>query len=88
MKKNKILILTGGTGGHVIPAIILYEHLSHEANIIISTDERGLRYLDKNIYQSKIINTPKLNNIYLLPFNLIVVLYLLLIYINYLLWNE
>ena len=75
MKKN-FLISTGGSGGHVIPATILYEHLSHDANIIISTDERGLRYLDKNIYQSKIINTPKLNNIYLLPLNLIVVLYL------------
>ena len=25
---NKILISTGGSGGHVIPATILYEHLS------------------------------------------------------------
>ena len=25
---KKILISTGGSGGHVIPAIILYEHLS------------------------------------------------------------
>ena len=24
---NKILISTGGSGGHVIPAMILYEHL-------------------------------------------------------------
>ena len=75
MKKN-FLITTGGSGGHVVPATILYEHLSHEANVIISTDRRGLRYLDKSIYQFKIINTPKLNNIFFLPFNIILVLYL------------
>ena len=75
MRKN-FLITTGGSGGHVVPATIVYEHLIHKANVIISIDERGLRYLDKSIYQFKIINTPKLNNIFFLPFNLIVVLYL------------
>ena len=30
--KKKILISTGGSGGHVIPATILYEHL-YEKNI-------------------------------------------------------
>ena len=71
MSKN-YLISTGGSGGHVIPATILYEHLVKEANVIISSDERGLKYLDKD-YEYEIINTPKLNNIYLLPFNLIIV---------------
>ncbi len=75
MKKN-FLITTGGSGGHVIPATILYEHLSKEANVIISTDKRGSRYLDKNIYKFKVINTPKLNNIFFLPFNLIAILFL------------
>ena len=45
MKKN-FLITTGGSGGHVIPATILYQHLSKEANVTISTDIRGLKYLD------------------------------------------
>ena len=63
MKKN-FLITTGGSGGHVLPATILYEHLSKEANIIISTDKRGLKYLDKNSYKFKIINTPKLNSFF------------------------
>ena len=63
MKKN-FLISTGGSGGHVIPAIILHEHLSRENNVLISTDKRGLKYLDKNIYSFEIINTPKLNNIF------------------------
>ena len=33
--KQKILISTGGTGGHVIPAIIMHEHLSQENNVLI-----------------------------------------------------
>ncbi|MBD1166413.1 UDP-N-acetylglucosamine--N-acetylmuramyl-(pentapeptide) pyrophosphoryl-undecaprenol N-acetylglucosamine transferase [Pelagibacterales bacterium SAG-MED07] len=75
MKKN-FLITTGGSGGHVLPAIILYEHLSKEANIILSTDKRGLKYLDKEAYKFEIIDTPKLNNVFFLPFNLIVILIL------------
>ena len=38
--KKSYLITTGGSGGHVIPALILNEHLSKEANVIISTDKR------------------------------------------------
>jgi len=75
--KKVFLITTGGSGGHVIPATILYEHLSTEANIIISTDKRGLKYLDKNFYKLKIIDTPKLNNIFFLPFNFIIILFLI-----------
>ena len=48
MKKN-FLITTGGSGGHVIPATILYDHLSKEANVFITIDKRGLKYLDKTI---------------------------------------
>jgi len=67
MNKN-YLISTGGSGGHVIPATILYEHLIKERNVIISCDKRGLKYLEKN-YEYKIIDTPKLNNILFLPIN-------------------
>ena len=74
MNKN-YLISTGGSGGHVIPATILYEHLVNEANIIIASDKRGLKYLKKE-YKYEIINTPKLNNIILLPINFIIVLIL------------
>ena len=42
-----------------------------DANVIISTDKRGLNYFDSSNYECKIINTPKLNNILLLPTNLI-----------------
>ena len=67
--KTNCLITTGGSGGHVIPATILYDHLLKETNVLITTDKRGLKYLDKNNYKFEIINTPKLNHIFLLPFN-------------------
>ena len=77
MKKN-FLITTGGSGGHVIPAMILYQHLSKETNVIISTDKRGLRYLDKNNLPVEVINTPKLNNIIMFPINLFIISFLII----------
>jgi len=77
MKKN-FLITTGGSGGHVIPAMILYQHLSKETNVIISTDKRGLRYLDKDNLPVEVINTPKLNNFVMLPINLFIILFLII----------
>ena len=76
--KKKILISTGGSGGHVIPAIILYEHLSKKCDVIISTDIRGLKFLDKNNYQIEIVNTPKLNNFLFLPLNLLSIMFMTL----------
>ena len=75
--KKIFLISTGGSGGHVLPATILYNHLSEQADLIISTDKRGLKYLDKDIYKYEIIDTPKLNNIFFLPFNLFKILLLI-----------
>jgi len=74
--KKKILISTGGSGGHVIPAKILIDHLNNNFEVIISTDQRGEKYL-KDVSNEKIqIYTPKLNNFYLLPMNLIKILLL------------
>ena len=72
---KKILISTGGSGGHVIPAITIYNHLKNTHETLISTDVRGLSYLDKN-YNTVVINTPKLNNYLLLPFSFIKILFL------------
>ncbi len=73
---NKVLISTGGSGGHVIPAITIYNHLKNTHETLISTDARGLAYLDKN-YNTVVINTPKLNNYLLLPFSVIKILFLI-----------
>ena len=59
---KKVLISTGGSGGHVIPAITIYNHLKNTHETLISTDIRGLVYLDKH-YNTLVINTPKLNNL-------------------------
>ena len=73
--KKKILISTGGSGGHVIPATILHDHLSKKKDIIISTDNRGYKYLNKKIHKILLINTPKLS-LSLLPFNFFKILLL------------
>ncbi len=73
---KKILITTGGTGGHVIPAKIIEEHLRNNFKIYFSTDLRGLRYLSSDI-DTTIIDTPKLNLNFFLPFKLIKLIYLI-----------
>jgi UDP-N-acetylglucosamine--N-acetylmuramyl-(pentapeptide) pyrophosphoryl-undecaprenol N-acetylglucosamine transferase len=76
--KSKILISTGGSGGHVLPAITVYDHLKSNYETLISTDLRGLKYLDKENYNHIIVNTPKLNNLLLLPFSFLKVFILTL----------
>ena len=72
---RNILISTGGSGGHVVPASILYEHLKNESNVFMTTDDRGIKFLDKDKYNIKIINVPKISkNIFLLPFQFFLVL--------------
>ena len=49
--KKKIIIATGGTGGHVFPALSLSETLEKKFEIEIFSDSRGLKYFKnkKNI---------------------------------------
>tara|TARA_A100000164_G_scaffold267237_1_gene239075 strand:- start:487 stop:1551 length:1065 start_codon:yes stop_codon:yes gene_type:complete len=73
---KNILISTGGSGGHVVPAKILCEHLQSNFNVFISTDLRGLKYLDDKKNDVVLINTPKLNlNIFFI-FKIFQVIYL------------
>ena len=72
---KKVLISTGGSGGHVVPAITIYNHLKGTNETLIATDIRGLTYLGKN-YKALVINTPKLNNYFLLPFSFLKILFL------------
>ena len=76
--KTKILISTGGSGGHVIPATTIHDHLKDNYDIIISSDFRGLKYLDTKLYNIKVIDTPKLNKTILLPLSILKVIYLTL----------
>jgi len=72
--KEKVLISTGGSGGHVIPAITIHDHLKETYDTIISTDYRGLKYLEKDDFRSVLIDTPKFNSLILFPFTLFKVL--------------
>ena len=75
---KKILITTGGTGGHVIPAKIIKEHLKNNFEIYYSTDLRGLKYLSSDINRTIIIDTPRFNLSFYLPFRFIKLMYLIL----------
>ena len=75
---QRILISTGGSGGHVVPATILYEHLKNKFHVSISTDSRGIKFLDKNKYNLKIFDmNPISKNIFLLPFQFFLISYLI-----------
>ena len=76
--KSKILISTGGSGGHVITAITMHDHLKENYDILISSDVRGLKYLDDKFYNTLIIDTPKLNNFILLPLSILKIFFLTL----------
>ena len=77
--KKKIFISTGGSGGHVVPASIFYEHLKNDFDVFLVTDERGKKFLNLEEDKIKIINTPKLkNNFFLLPFNLLLIFFLII----------
>ena len=69
---KKILITTGGSGGHIIPSLSIYDALKDNFDVKISTDSRGSKFINKENYNYSLIDVPKLfSNLLLLPFNLI-----------------
>jgi UDP-N-acetylglucosamine--N-acetylmuramyl-(pentapeptide) pyrophosphoryl-undecaprenol N-acetylglucosamine transferase len=75
---KKILISTGGSGGHVVPATIFYEHLKENFEVSMTSDIRGTEFLNKLKYDIEIINTPKLSkNLFLLLFQIFIIIYLI-----------
>ena len=76
--KKKILISTGGSGGHVIPALTIHDHLKNDYDVMISTDLRGYKYLDNDNNKIFLIDTPKLDRLLLIPFSISIVFFLTL----------
>ncbi|MDA7745491.1 UDP-N-acetylglucosamine--N-acetylmuramyl-(pentapeptide) pyrophosphoryl-undecaprenol N-acetylglucosamine transferase [Candidatus Pelagibacter sp.] len=75
---KKILISTGGSGGHVIPATIIYKHLEHSFDISMTTDLRGIKFLNKDEYNLKIFNVrPISKNLLTIPFDFLLMLVLI-----------
>ena len=74
--KKKVLISTDGSGGHVVPATILYEHLKDQYDVSMTCDNRGTKFFDKKKYNSEIFNVnPISKNIFLLPFQCSLIIY-------------
>jgi len=63
-KLSKVLIATGGTGGHVFPAYGLAKHLAEKKiKVEIVSDKRGIRYLKRsNDIKISIINSSSIYN--------------------------
>ena len=77
--KKKVLISTGGSGGHVVPATIFYEHLKNEFDVILTSDDRGINFLDKKKYNLEVFNVPRISrNVFLLPFQIVLLFYVTL----------
>ena len=52
-----VVILSGGTGGHVLPSVYLGNHLIEKRyNCILVTDKRGSQYADQFVGKIKIIS--------------------------------
>ena len=68
---KKILISTGGSGGHVVPALNLYDHLKKQFDVSICTDLRGAKYIPKEIKKT-ILEVKKISEKkYLFPLKII-----------------
>ena len=77
--KKKIIIASGGTGGHIFPAYGLAKHfISKNIDVKIFSDTRGLKYL-KNFPKLNIIKIPSSTifnkNIFKLPISLTIIFY-------------
>ena len=61
------------------PATILYEHLKDQFYTSMTSDYRGMKFLDKNKYNFEVFNIkPISKNIFLLPFQFFLVIYLII----------
>tara|TARA_B100000795_G_scaffold244442_1_gene208949 strand:+ start:2740 stop:3810 length:1071 start_codon:yes stop_codon:yes gene_type:complete len=73
--KKRILISTGGSGGHVVPGTIFYEHLKDEFDIYMTSDYRGVKFLKKDKYNIEILNVTKISkNIFFAFFQFFLIL--------------
>ena len=89
---KKIIIATGGTGGHVFPAYSLAKHfIDNKVNVKIISDKRGLRYL-KDYHDVKVVeitsSTIFKKNIFQLLFSILIIFYSIFRSLIFLLMNK
>ena len=69
---KKIVIVTGGSGGHVIPSLSIHDALKDDFEVQIVSDLRGSKYINKHVYKYSLIEVPNLfSNLLLFPYNFI-----------------
>ena len=91
-KLKKVIIATGGTGGHVFPAYSLAKHyITNKINVEIISDKRGLKYLKDthNLKITEIVSaTIFKKNIFKVFFSILTIIYSILRSILHLLINR
>ena len=86
---KKILISTGGSGGHVIPATIIYKHLEGNFDVSMTSDFRGVKFLNKDEYNLKIFDVrPISKNLLIMPFDFLLMIILIFRSISFLRKNK
>ena len=92
MIKKKILIATGGTGGHIFPAYSLANYLiKKNFNVKLTTDIRGFKYLKdyKNLHLIKIHSSPLIKkNFLILLYSLFNIFFSIIQSLLFLLFNR
>ncbi len=72
---SSMIISTGGTGGHVIPAKVFYDYFKKKFKVKIISDNRGLNFIKKENYNVSEIHIPQFKknfSIFIFPFFFIV----------------
>ena len=68
---KNVLIVTGGSGGHVVPSISFFEHLKNKFSVNLVSDFRGSKFINSKKYKYELIDVPNLFlKTYLLPINI------------------
>ena len=92
MTKKKIIIATGGTGGHIFPALSLANFLiSKNFDVKLTTDKRGLEYLkvNKNLNIVEIFSSPLIKKNFLKLFiSILIIIFSIIKSFIFLLFNR
>ena len=92
MTKKKILIATGGTGGHVFPAYSLAQYLTNKNFYVqLTTDKRGAKYLKehKNLNLIELPSSPLVKkNLFKLILSIFIIFFSILRSFIFLLFNR
>ena len=92
MTKKKILIATGGTGGHIFPAYSLANYLiNNNFEVKLTTDKRGAKYLQnyKNLKIIQISSSPLIRKSFFKLFNsFFIIIFSILKSLIFLLFNR